>query len=105
MEDNVTRCDVCKCIIERSGTNCMIWPADGDRQVWVTDYGNKDVCSDCCSTLLKAAELGLIEIDMAQFYERAGFVRDGDHWWLEPIIITKEELVRAITETNKDANL
>ena len=99
MEDNVTKCDVCKRIIEHPGTNYMIWPADGNSQVWTTDDGYKDVCDECCATLLKAAELGLIEIDMAQFYERAGFVRDGDHWWLEPIIITKEELMRAIAGT------
>lgn len=83
MKVEVTRCDICREIIDEPDANGMV-SITGGSQVWSTPGGERDVCGDCLCILQQAAHLGMIEIEMAQFYARAGFTQDEYGHWKRP---------------------
>jgi hypothetical protein len=102
VKKQTTYCDICERIIEYPGRNGMIEPYGlSASQVWATSGGDRDVCGFCISVLLVAKTLGMIQIDMTQFYERAGYTWDGEYWQVPVITITEEELLSAIKDAEK----
>ena len=80
MKEEITRCDICKGVIDMPNANGVLYPNCQCGSLWTTPVGDVDACHKCIAVLLRAKELQMIDFDMVQFYERANFKWSGDHW-------------------------